>query len=466
MARGLASRQSGMVAVLLNDLHNPFFAETFDGLVDAAESLGYRLLLGAGSARRQAELVAMRGFLEYRPDGIILLSPRLPIGAIAAVAATVPMVVVGRHVRAAGVDSVMTDEEVGARLVVDHLAELGHERIVHIDGGRGAGAAPRRQGYRKAMDRAGLEPLHRGAARRLHRARRDHAAAASCRRRRLPTAVFAANDLVAIGAIDTLERNGHEVPGAVSVVGYDNTFFARLRHVSLTTVDQPREEMGRLALGLLVDRMLGRRGRPEARADHADPRHPRHDCAAPRERSTSSGRALVRAGRRPRRRRLCRRRPTGSCVGRRGPAAGCSPVDRTSSGVVVADGYVLTTAHGVRGATTVSADGTPAVVVAVDRRIDAALLAVATSGPPIETAVDAVPGNARLDGRPVVVERLVVVSIDEPLDGATYRRRALVIDGEVTTATAGRGSSGRMGDCWAWSSRHRPVMSRSPTPSP
>ena len=156
MARGLASRQSGMVAVLLNDLHNPFFAETFDGLVQAADALGYRLLLGAGSARRQAELAAMRGFLEYRPDGIILLSPRLPTGAIATVAATVPMVVVGRSVRADGVDSVMTDEEVGARLVVDHLAELGHRRIVHIDGGRGAGAAPRRQGYRKAMERAGL----------------------------------------------------------------------------------------------------------------------------------------------------------------------------------------------------------------------------------------------------------------------------------------------------------------------
>ena len=87
MARSLASRQSGMVAVLLNDLHNPFFAETFDGLVQAADALGYRLLLGAGSDRRQAELDAMRGFLEYRPDGIILLSPRLPTGSIAAVAA-------------------------------------------------------------------------------------------------------------------------------------------------------------------------------------------------------------------------------------------------------------------------------------------------------------------------------------------------------------------------------------------
>src|SRR5687767_8248273 len=70
MARGLASRQSGMVAVLLNDLHNPFFAETFDGLVKEAEEQGYRLILGAGSDRPPAEQASMHGFLEYRPDGI------------------------------------------------------------------------------------------------------------------------------------------------------------------------------------------------------------------------------------------------------------------------------------------------------------------------------------------------------------------------------------------------------------
>ena len=169
------------------------------------------------------------------------------------------MVVVGRRVKVDGVDSVMTDEDRGARLVVDHLAGLGHRRIVHIDGGRGAGAAPRRQGYRKAMTRAGLaDHIEVIPGDFTERAGTD-AAATLVRRRRLPTAVFAANDLVAVGAIDTLERNGHDVPRDVSVVGYDNTFFARLGHVSLTTVDQPREEMGRLALGLLVDRMNGRR---------------------------------------------------------------------------------------------------------------------------------------------------------------------------------------------------------------
>jgi DNA-binding LacI/PurR family transcriptional regulator len=263
MARGLASRQSGMVAVLLNDLHNPFFAETFDGLVHAAEARGLRLLLGAGTERRNSELAAMHGFLEYRPDGIVLVSPRLPTGAIATVAARLPIVVIGRSVRGDGVDSVMTDENRGAELVIDHLAELGHRRIVHIDGGRGAGAAPRRQGYRRAMAKAGLSrftEILRGDF--TERAGTDGGEALAARRS-LPTAVFAANDLVAVGAIDALERNGHAVPRDVSVVGYDNTFFARLGHVSLSTVDQPREEMGRLALDLLAERMDGGRGAPQ-----------------------------------------------------------------------------------------------------------------------------------------------------------------------------------------------------------
>jgi DNA-binding LacI/PurR family transcriptional regulator len=270
MARGLASRQSGMVAVLLNDLHNPFFAETFDGLIEEAEARGLRLVLGAGSERRRAELSAMHGFLQYRPDGIVLVSPRLTSTAIADVAAKVPMIVIGRNVRASGIDCVMTDENRGAQLAVDHLAALGHRRIVHVDGGRGAGAAPRRQGYRKAMDRAGLARFIEILTGDFTERAGTLAGEALASRRRLPTAVFAANDLVAVGAIDALERHGYDVPRDVSVVGYDNTFFARLGHVSLTTVDQPREEMGRLALRLLSERMD--RGNVPSRLELTTPR--------------------------------------------------------------------------------------------------------------------------------------------------------------------------------------------------
>ena len=155
----------------------------------------------------------------------------------------------------------MTDEALGARLAVEHLAGLGHERIVHVDGGPGAGAAPRRAGYCEAMRRARPRPPRQGPRRRLHRARPGVAGRA---RRLLRERDAADRDLrrqrpaVATGVIDRLEDDGVRIPEDVSIIGYDNTFLAALHHMSLTTINQPRREMGQLALELLLERADGR----------------------------------------------------------------------------------------------------------------------------------------------------------------------------------------------------------------
>jgi DNA-binding LacI/PurR family transcriptional regulator len=127
---------------------------------------------------------------------------------------------------------------------------------VHVDGGNGASSAPRRNGYLKTMSQAGLEG--RVIAGEFDEQAGARAAEQLLGEATLPTAVVTANDLSAVGLIDRLEAGGARIPEDVSVIGYDNTFIAALSHVALTTVNQPRREMGREAFELLRGRAEGR----------------------------------------------------------------------------------------------------------------------------------------------------------------------------------------------------------------
>lgn len=262
-ARSLVRQRTSLVGVLLSDLHNPFFAEVIDGIQAEATAYGYRTILGTGDRVELSEARALETMLELRAEGLILASPVLPMRTIALASRELPIVLVARRTRVSSVDSVANDDVAGAALAVAHLISLGHERIAHIDGGDGAGARERRRGYERAMRKHGLEAHVRIAAGSYTEDGGRQGVTALFSESRAPTAIFAANDLSAIGTLSALSERGIGVPADVSVVGYDNTALAAVRHIHLTTVDQPRPEMGRTAVVLLLERL--REGRKEAR---------------------------------------------------------------------------------------------------------------------------------------------------------------------------------------------------------
>ena len=256
MARSLASRTSHVLGVMVSDLHNPFWAEVVDGLDGHAREAGFELVINTGGRSPAREKQALQSLASFRPAGIALLGPVVASTAITA-AADVPLVLISRSSRLSTVDTVNDDGRSGSALAVDHLVALGHREIVHIDGGSGSQSAPRRTGYQVAMARHGLTP------RVVHGEYTEAAGAAAIRAVRDPfTAVIAANDLNAVGVLSALAEAGLRVPEDVSVVGYDNTWLAALRHIGLTTIDQPREEMGRLAASALISRVRGERTEP------------------------------------------------------------------------------------------------------------------------------------------------------------------------------------------------------------
>ena len=263
MARSLASRTSTVLGVMVNDLRNAFFADIVEELDSAAQAAGFDLILNTGGRSPTREWNALHNLLSFRPAGIILLSPVVPASAIQVAARQCPVVLVSRTARSSTVDTVNDDGEAGSALAVDHLVGLGHRRIAHLDGGGAAGAAQRRRGFEAAMRRHGLEPI-------VVRSEHTDIGGENAVRELLaaypppdlPTGLVSGNDFNAVGAISALEEAGLRVPEDVSVVGYDNTSLAALRHLSLTTVDQPRKDMARLAFEALIERVRGERTEP------------------------------------------------------------------------------------------------------------------------------------------------------------------------------------------------------------
>ncbi|ODU02038.1 MAG: LacI family transcriptional regulator [Pseudonocardia sp. SCN 72-86] len=251
----LARRRSRLLGVML-EVRSSFHAELVEDLHEVAETRGYDLVLSTVTRTRD-EARAVETLVDSRCEALILLGPDAPASRLTALDAQLPVVVVGRPMPAtAGVDVVRAADDEGTARAVEYLAGLGHRAIVHVDGGPTDIASGRVRGYREAMGRLGLEP------RVVPGDQTEEAGIEAARTLldgELPTAVVCFNDRIAIGLLDALVRAGVDVPGRVSVIGYDDSPLARLAHVDLTTVSQNTHEMTERAVELAVERLEGDR---------------------------------------------------------------------------------------------------------------------------------------------------------------------------------------------------------------
>lgn len=254
-ARSLSVRRSRTIGVLILDLHNPVFAEILDGVHTEVREHGFSTMLVTGGESPTLEQAEIETLREFQVEGLILISHRLPPDVLQSIAADVPTVVVTRDdFIAPGMDTVSNDDVAGARLAVDHLVGLGHQRIVYLSGGENPVSHLRAEGYAEAMTAHGLTAHIRIVSGGLTDATGYRAAEAALELH--PTALFVANDIAAIGAIAAVENAGLRVPEDISVIGYDGISLGALRRINLTTIGQPLAELGRRAAERILHRIV------------------------------------------------------------------------------------------------------------------------------------------------------------------------------------------------------------------
>jgi LacI family transcriptional regulator len=256
-ARSLSIRRHHAVGVVLPDVHGEFFSELIRGIDLAARREGYHLLV-SGSHSDAKEMVEVLDTMRGRVDGLVVMAPDVRPGSPAWDRDSLPLVLLNSASDAH--DVITIDNYGGARMMMDHLQSLGHTRIAFIGGPpHNNDARERLRGYRQAMRRISsavrLE-LPGDFTEESGHAAAERVLAESVR----PTAIFAANDAMAVGALAALAAAGVQVPREIAVSGFDDIPIARYVTPPLTTVRVDIAEMGRRAFSLLRESLGGARG--------------------------------------------------------------------------------------------------------------------------------------------------------------------------------------------------------------
>jgi LacI family transcriptional regulator len=259
LARGLKTNRSFTVGVLVPDIQNPLFPPIIRGLDDRLGEAGYTPLIANTDNDPARERVDFEAMSARAVDGFVTATARFEHELLDEIAALgVPLVLVNRRLEDGGLPSATADDRAGVRLAVEHLVALGHRRIAHLAGPQDVSTGRRRrEGFREAMEAAGLD----ASVVRVARAFTEPEGARLCEELLAGgppvTAIVAGNDLMALGCYDVLAARGLVCPDELSVVGFNDMPFADRFAPPLTTVRIPHYEIGVAAAQLLLDILSG-----------------------------------------------------------------------------------------------------------------------------------------------------------------------------------------------------------------
>jgi len=266
VAANLRLGRSDLIGVLLPDIANPVFAPILGGITEVLSAEGYApIVADAGNASSQ-QISFVERLLSQRVDGLILATVSQDDELVGfCIQRGLPVILVNRSEARDRVSSVVSDDDMGMRLAVDHLVGLGHRRIAHVAGPLSTSTGTlRRDGFERAISRHGLSGLVREAAGYTREAGAQavaHLFAVTATRD--VTAIVAANDLLALGVLDALKERKLRCPEDISLVGHNDMPLMDVISPPLTTVRIEHREMGRIAARMLVETIKS--GSPEIR---------------------------------------------------------------------------------------------------------------------------------------------------------------------------------------------------------
>lgn len=266
-ARHLRSGRTGIIALAIPELNNPYFAELAGAAIREAASLGYTLVMEDTAADRDWELTLIDGSRHQIIDGLIFSPVRIRREDVLARTSTTPLVLIGEGVYDVPHDHIAIDNIAASHAAVQHLVSLGRHRIAFIGAQAGddrQSAHLRLRGYREALAAAGLpvDPELIATVPQFGRLDGLYAMRRLLISEQPPDAVFCYNDMVAIGAIRATTETGLRVPEDVAIIGFDDIEEGRFSTPTLTTISPDKEHIGRLAVQALVARIEGKPVKP------------------------------------------------------------------------------------------------------------------------------------------------------------------------------------------------------------